>query len=249
MKYIFFIVVIGFQSILMGQQIQFKDTIPNKNSLKVESFILPSAFIITGIVGLESDGLKKLNDEISEEVTEHIDEQITIDDFSQYVPMIAVYGLNAFGVEGKHRFKERTLLLATSFLLTATTVVLIKENAHVLRPDGRGYRSFPSGHTATAFMGAEFLWQEYKEVNIWYGIAGYTVAAGTGIFRVYNNRHWLNDVIMGAGIGMFCTKLMYWLHPYTTEKIFTKPEKKTTTAAIAPFYNGGQMGVALFYQF
>ncbi len=248
MKYIFFLVLVGIQSVLMGQQFQVSDSIPNKNPLKLESFIIPSAFIITGIVGLESDGLKAFNSEIREEVKEHIDEQITIDDFSQYAPMVAVYGLNGFGIEGKHRFTERTLLLASSFLLAATTVVLIKENSQVLRPDGRGYRSFPSGHTATAFVGAEFLWQEYKDVNPWYGIAGYAVATGTGLFRVYNNRHWLNDVIMGAGIGMFCTKLMYWLHPYTTEKLLPKAETTTKTAVI-PFYNGRQMGVDFVYQF
>lgn len=62
-------------------------------------------------------------------------------------------------------------------------------------------------------MGAEFLRQEYKDISPWYGIGGYVIAAGTGAFRVYNNKHWLGDVFFGAGLGMLCTKLAYHLYP------------------------------------
>jgi membrane-associated phospholipid phosphatase len=67
------------------------------------------------------------------------------------------------------------------------------------RPDGSSYNS-SLGHTANAFASAEFLWQEYKDVSIWYGISGYIIASGTGVLRIYNNRHWLTDVAAGAGI-------------------------------------------------
>jgi hypothetical protein len=58
-----------------------------------------------------------LNTEIKEEVTENIDHKITIDDFTQYLPAATVYGLNAMGIKGKSNFKDRTLILATSYLL------------------------------------------------------------------------------------------------------------------------------------
>ena len=119
----------------------------------------------------------------------------------------------------------------------------IKSWAKVERPDGTSNNSFPSGHTATAFSGAEFLWQEYKDVNIWYGISGYIVATGTGFFRIYNSRHWLSDVVMGAGIGILSTKVAYWIYPYVQSKLFRS--SKNTTAAIAPFYNGKQLGFGL----
>jgi len=71
------------------------------------------------------------------------------------------------------------------------------------------------------------LWQEYKDVNIWYGISGYVVATGTGLFRMYNNRHWLSDVIMGAGIGILSTKVAYWAYPFVNKLLFcSKKEKK-----------------------
>ena len=95
-----------------------------------------------------------------------------------------------------------------------SSVYALKNITKIERPDGSSNNSFPSGHTATAFAGAEFLWQEYKDVNIWYGITGYAVATGTGIFRIYNARHWLSDVVMGAGIGILTTKIAYWIFPY-----------------------------------
>lgn len=222
-----------------------QDSLSSSNKFQVKKFIIPTALIITGAIGMESQTFKDLNSQIQEEVHEHIDEQLTIDDFSQYAPGLAVYALNAAGVEGKHRFGERTLLLATSYLLTAGTVLILKSNTNQLRPDGSSYTSFPSGHTATAFVGAEFLWQEYKDKSVWYGIMGYTVAAGTGIFRMYNDRHWLNDVLIGAGIGIFYTKLTYWLHPFFTKKLF---HKKKAQALVVPFYNGEQIGLGAVFR-
>jgi membrane-associated phospholipid phosphatase len=52
----------------------------------------------------------------------------------------------------------------------------------------------------------------YKDVSIWYGISGYIIASGTGVLRIYNNRHWLTDVAAGAGM-ILCTKTAYWLYP------------------------------------
>ena len=86
------------------------------------------------------------------------------------------------------------------------TVNILKQTGNIERPDGTSKNSFSSGHTATAFMGAEFLYQEYKDISDWHDITGYIVATGTGMFRMYNNRHWLTDVAAGAGIGILSTK-------------------------------------------
>ncbi|MBS2212632.1 phosphatase PAP2 family protein [Carboxylicivirga mesophila] len=143
----------------------------------------------------------------------HIDNSISIDDFSQYAPIASVYALNLMGIEGRHKLLEQTILLSIASGITALTVNSLKYSTKVLRPDGTSYNSFPSGHTAIAFMGAEFLWQEYKHHSIWYGIGGYSVASATGLFRIYNDRHWFGDVIAGAGIGMLSAKFAYWLYP------------------------------------
>ena len=36
----------------------------------------------------------------------------------------------------------------------------------------------------------------------WYAVGGYAVATFTGVMRVLNNRHWISDVLSGAGIGI-----------------------------------------------
>jgi len=138
--------------------------------------------------------------------------------------------------------------MATSYLIMSSTVLTLKSTIKTERPDKTSNNSFPSGHTATAFAGAEFMWQEYKDQSIWYGISGYVVATGTGLFRMYNNRHWLTDVAAGAGIGILSAKIAYWINPYVKNKIFGSKEKNVSSG-IAPFYNGKQMGLGMVIQF
>lgn len=224
-----------------------KDTLQpdaSKYQFGYKQLIIPAALIGYGVMGIGSDQLIDFNKGIREEVKEHIDEKLTMDDFSQYTPMLSLYALNFAGVEGKHSLGDRTIIMATSYLIMATTVTTLKHSIHVNRPDGTSDNSFPSGHTATSFAGAEFLFQEYKEKSIWYGIAGYTVAACTGAFRMYNNRHWLTDVTTGAGIGILSTKAAYWLFPAIKKHIFGGDTGKLT-GMIMPFYNGDQLGAAM----
>lgn len=214
---------------------------------KYEALIIPSALIGYGVVGLESHTLKDINSDTKNEINEHIDKKFTIDDFSQYSAFLSVYALNAAGVKGKNNFKDRTIILASAYLIMGTTVNVIKMTGNEMRPDGTSNNSFPSGHTATAFMGAEFLYQEYKDVSVWYGISGYLVAAGTGFFRMYNDRHWFSDVAAGAGIGILSTKIAYWLHPVISKKIFKK--KENLNGMILPVYNGREYGLAMAVSF
>lgn len=214
---------------------------------KYEALIIPATLVGFGVIGLESESIKNINNSTRDEIKEHIDEKLSIDDFSQYAPFASVYALNAFGIKGKNNFKDRTIILTTAYLIMGGTVGILKSTATVDRPDGSSSNSFPSGHTATAFMGAEFLYQEYKDVSIWYGISGYAIATGTGFFRMYNNRHWLTDVAAGAGIGILSTKIAYWVHPFIKETLFK--DKKDTNGIIVPFYNGKEYGLGAVVKF
>src|SRR5574344_450948 len=173
--------------------------------------MLPVVLTGLGVVGLGSDWMEDQNKDLRNELQEHIKERVRVDDILQYVPSITVYGLNLCGLKGKHNFRDRTILLASSYLMMGIAVNTLKYTTRVTRPDLSSRNSFPSGHTATAFMGAEFLWREYHEVSPWIGASGYLVATTTGVLRMYNNRHWFTDVIAGAGIGLLSAKAGYWL--------------------------------------
>ena len=205
--------------------------------------IVPAAMIGVGVIGLESHWIIRGNHEVREELLENGHRQFTIDDFTQFVPAVAVYGLNLCGLKGTHNFGERTIIMGTATLLTLSAVYTIKSTSNVQRPDNTSYNSFPSGHTAIAFMGAEFLRREYWDVSPWIGFAGYAVAAGTGFLRMYNNRHWTTDVLAGAGIGILSTEIAYWIFPYTS-KIFYPSRRRGRNVAIIPFVSSETKGLA-----
>lgn len=209
-----------------------------------KQLIIPSALIAYGIFETAIEHNYLLNRQVKHEVTEHIDSKFTIDDISQYVPAGSVYALNLMGIKGKNNFKDRTFILGLSTLFMAASVNTIKYSAKIERPDKSAKNSFPSGHTAVAFMGAEFLWQEYKDVSIWYGITGYTIATGTGLFRLYNDKHWFADVIVGAGLGILSAKAAYWLYPYLQRRFMSKGAI-SKQVSFSPFYNGKQGGLSL----
>lgn len=190
-----------------------------------KQLIIPSVGILYGIIGLKNPSLRLINREIREEVNEHIDQKFSLDDVTQYLPAASVFGLGFLGVKGKNSLKEKSIVVLTSYLFMISMVSTLKNTTKIERPDKTGHNSFPSGHTATAFVGAELVWQEYRDQSLWYGIAGYTIASGTGVFRILNNRHWLTDVTMGAGIGILSAKLAYWIYPYLNRTFFTNSKK------------------------
>ena len=243
------LIILLFIPLISFGQNKKNDTINKTQNMKLnyKSVIIPSVLIGYGIIGIDNDALKLFNHEIQEELNEHIDNKFKIDDVSQFVPSLSVYALNAFGIKGKNNFKDRTIILGTASLIMGSTVTGMKKLTSIERPDGSNKFSFPSGSTAIAFMGAEFLYQEYKDVSIWYGISGYLVATGTGFLRMYNNRHWFTDVVTGAGIGILSTKIAYWIHPVVKKTLFK--DKKEIDGFVIPFYNGKEYGLALSMSF
>ncbi len=159
------------------------------------------------------------------------------DDYLQYSPMVAAYALDLCGIDAAHNFKDRTIILAMAYATMGLTVNGIKLVANERRPDSPARNSFPSGHTATAFMGAELMRREFKGSSPVAAYSGYAVATAVGVLRVCNNRHWVNDVVAGAAIGIASTKLAYWLYP----RIFTKHKGQhgPTVVALPSYQDGG----------
>ena len=135
-----------------------------------------------------------------------------IDDYTQFFGPAMTVGLKLAGVEGRSDWPRLFASAAMSYAIMAGFVNGIKYSAKEMRPDGSTANSWPSGHTATSFVGATLLHKEYGLTRSpWYSVAGYGIATATGVMRVLNNRHWISDVMSGAGIGIMSTELGYAL--------------------------------------
>lgn len=137
--------------------------------------------------------------------------RFVVDDCVQYLPAALPPALSLCGLKSRHGFWKMGLLEGGSFLVGAGLLNAGKYSLCVTRPDGSSDNSFPSGHTFTAFTGAEVLRREYGTEYPWLAVTGYAVATMVGAMRIYNNRHWLGDVLAGAGLGILSTSLVYWI--------------------------------------
>lgn len=134
------------------------------------------------------------------------------DDYLQYIPAVAMLGMKIGGIEGRSSWPRMLVSDAFSVGLMAVTINTLKNTIHVRRPDGSTRNSFPSGHTATAFMTATMLHKEYGLTQSpWYSVGAYSIATATAVSRMLNNKHWLSDVMVGAGVGILSTELGYFL--------------------------------------
>lgn len=88
--------------------------------------------------------------------------------------------------------------LGLAMLRTTAVTYGLKYAVDEERPNGEG-GSFPSGHTAITFAGAEFIRKAYG----WqWGAPAYAAAGFVGWSRVATDDHWAHDVLAGAAIGI-----------------------------------------------
>lgn len=219
-----------------------------KMKFRPVAFIAPVVLMGYGFAAVYDHGaLKQLDVSTKDELQEdHPLFAAHVDDYLQLAPAAAVYALNLSGVTGKHNLFDASMLYVTSAAIMGVSTHFVKQGVGRLRPDNSGTNSFPSGHTASAFMAAEFLHQEYKDVNPWIGYAGYFVATATGTLRMYNNKHWFSDVVAGAGFGIASTKIAYLIYPYMKSLFTTKKEGNFT---LMPFHQQGSTGLMLSGKF
>ena len=138
------------------------------------------------------------------------------DDYLQYSPAALMLGLKIGGYQGRSSWGRMLVSDAFSTVGMAAAVKGLKLVVERERPDGSDFESFPSGHTAKAFMAATMLHKEYGGRSPWFSIGGYSVAALTGVSRLMNGKHWMSDVVAGAAIGVGAVHLGYFI----TDKIF-----------------------------
>jgi membrane-associated phospholipid phosphatase len=179
-----------------------------------KSTYVPLSLMAAGIIANRNTP-ESIKNELKEERNEHLGHfHTSIDNYLQFSPIIIAYGLDAFGVKSKTDFANRTAILLKGELMVGGLTALLKNTTHQLRPDNSTYNSFPSGHTAQAFAAATFLSEEYKDRIRWMPYAAYSLATGVGMMRMANNRHYISDVLVGAGLGILSMKVSYWTHKY-----------------------------------
>lgn len=176
-----------------------------------------------------------------------------VSDYTRFVPATMHMGLGLVGVPANHAFVDRAIENVIAYSVSLSTGYLLKYTVHRVRPDGSDDRSFPSGHTTFAFTGAELTRMDYG----WgWGGGAYAVAIYTGAERVWLKRHWVTDVLAGAGIGILSAHVGGWLLE-PVKNLFGIPTiewdglgKKTQVAiapGIDPFTNSYTASIAVVF--
>lgn len=206
-------------------------------------FAISGAFIVTGaLLHRETGFLNRvaIQHELRSWVAPNF--RTHADDYLQYTPIVGVYALDAMGVRAKNDLLNRTILLLKSELIAQAISATIKTITHEIRPDSSNSHSFPSGHTTQAFAAATFFHKEFGQRSAWYSVGAYTVASSVGVLRMLNNKHWISDVLVGAGIGIFGTQIAYQTHRY-------RWGNKRTQTTFMPFSQSGATGMYMCVRF
>lgn len=174
--------------------------------------------VTLGLAGLVVQG--KISRHLQERVVSSYPHYRTrVDDFLPYAPGVVSLGLASAGVKGKHKLGDQVILALLSNVIAQGVTQSLKRIVSYPRPNGEDNHSFPSGHTTTAFANAAILHEEYGHRSILYSIGGYGTATTVGTMRVLGNHHWLADVLMGAGIGIGATKMVYISYPWMQQQV------------------------------
>lgn len=192
---------------------------PKKQFLKHQ--IVPLGLITAGVL---------LNiGQIKETIHDHTPQTNTkVEDYLQYIAAAQMYLFDAFGIKHENNVFDQTKYLLISQLVSGIIVHTLKNSTQITRPDGSP-NSFPSGHTTTAFVNATVLYKEFKDTDPWIAYSGFVVATATGYLRLTNNKHWLPDVMVGAGIGILTVNVVYLLEPLKKLQFTSKSKKISFT--------------------
>lgn len=206
-----------------------KEDTTDSTRFEPKQLIAPGVLITTGALCVSIKPLVQARKWVNKEIGTH--KCSPADDILQYAPIVGYVGLEYVGLPSRRPIVDRALKGATSIIIYSALTNTLKYTVCEPRPNGRR-NSFPSGHTGTAFLGAELLRQDYGP---WAGLAGYTIASGVGIMRILNGRHWFNDVLAGAGIGILSARCGQWLLPL--ERRWFKLDRPGQSLIIAPAFS------------
>jgi membrane-associated phospholipid phosphatase len=178
----------------------------------VKATIVPALLIGYGASTINGNGLYSSYDARNDIRRAFPNFHTRIDDYLIFAPYAELALVELAGVEGRNDRLNTLLVVLKSEAIFGLSTFVVKNTTKVLRPDGTTRNSFPSGHTAQAFLAASIVHTEFRDKSQWYGIGAYTIASGVGALRMLNNRHWQSDVLAGAGFGILSAHLGYLTH-------------------------------------
>jgi hypothetical protein len=213
----------------------------NKRFLK--RAVIPAAALIgAGIYTIQDNGFYSSHDARDLRHRTAPNFSTKVDDYLMFLPVAYMYGFNAFSSQNRHDMPRQTALLLASGALTSALVWPAKKFTNIDRPNGENH-AFPSGHTAYAFTIATVVDKEFRHKSPWISVGSYTLAGATGVLRVMNNKHWMADVLAGAGVGILSVNTVYWLH----DKLFQ--DKGLNTMVVPVVLPTGQPGMGFSVTF
>lgn len=227
-------------------EIGLADTNMNKGNQKITSYITPAVFVLYGFLEPHVNALIRLDKNTNAELREdHPYFSTPIDNYLRYAPALAVYGMDVLGLKAKNNVIDRSVMLLIATTITSTSVTFSKNNISRIRPGG-GNHSFPSSHTAMAFMTAELMHQEYKDEYPLISLLGYATATATGVLRLYNGAHWVSDIVAGAGYGILSAKISYLLYPVLKQMVY---HENPVNLVLLPIRQSSYTGFVLIHSF
>ncbi|MDH6354525.1 hypothetical protein M2132_000853 [Dysgonomonas sp. PH5-45] len=217
-------------------------------AFSVKKLIVPTALVAAGVTVYSTPWLRKnIDKEVQKELSRHSGFPDLVDEALVFAPATAIFVLDWCGVPARHSFKDRMLVSASSAMIGLGTNYVAKSLIGRRRPDGSERNSFPSSHTTAAFIGAHILMKEYRHVSPWIGVGGYVAATAVGILRMTENRHWLSDVVAGAGWGMLSVEVGYLLLPWLSKTIRLGDRQQSLT--VNPAFGSNWAGLGFHCAF
>ncbi len=235
LKYILIYLAVFFTIQIAASQ----DTTIVKRKIDITGYFLGAGLITTGII-VNKDQTKR---DFRDWVRKRTDvKQSSLDDILQHTPVFMLYLGDLATKKSGQEVARQTRHLLVSQGMTLATVWALKSAVNATRPNG-GPRSFPSGHTAYAMAGANVLYHSFKDDNLWLAYSGYLPAIVTGVYRILKDKHWISDVLTGAGIGILFSHFSYQFDIWNsrTRHVTHDPARVQISMGVGP----GGVGMAV----
>lgn len=213
-------------------------------TFKPTHLILPATLITAGVVGHSMDGMKDFKLFTRRET----DDKLYADDVLEWALLGWVFAYDLVAKE-KNNWVDQLFLLGVAEGINALTIHTVKNRTQIARPN-QMEKSFPSGHTANAFLGAHLVFKEFKDYSLPLALSAYPIAIFVAGARVYSNRHWVADVVAGAGVGILAVELSYLIYFPIRNAIAQKVNRNAVkNLVVSPMVSPQGGGFYLSYRF